>query len=101
MGMLVARPNGLFIEFGCVLGRAFWHQGFMAEALDAGASWALTQPQVVRLWAFCDTENRACARVLEKAGFSREGLLRRRAVHPNIGPAPRDCFYYAKVRRYG
>jgi ribosomal-protein-alanine N-acetyltransferase len=99
MGMLIARPNGLFLEFGYVLGRAFWHQGFMVEALSTVATWALTQPQIVRLWAFCDMENRTSARVLEKAGFSREGILRRWAVHPNISQEPRDCLYYAKTRQ--
>jgi RimJ/RimL family protein N-acetyltransferase len=36
--------------------------------------------------------------VLEKAGMTREGVLRRFGVHPNLGPTPRDCVVYAKVR---
>jgi hypothetical protein len=38
------------------------------------------------------------ARVLEKLGMSREGVLRRWLIHPNISPEPRDCYAYAKVR---
>ncbi|MBV8911854.1 MAG: GNAT family N-acetyltransferase, partial [Acetobacteraceae bacterium] len=48
--------------------------------------------------AVCDVENRASARVMEKAGLEREAILRRWLVHPNLGEAPRDCFSYAKVR---
>src|SRR5207248_6686005 len=35
---------------------------------------------------------------LEKAGFVREGLLRRWQLHPNISDEPRDCYSYARVR---
>jgi len=43
-------------------------------------------------------ENLASARVLEKAGMHREGMLRRWSVHPNVSPEPRDCLCYAIVR---
>jgi RimJ/RimL family protein N-acetyltransferase len=46
----------------------------------------------------CDVENVASARVLEKAGLAREGVLRRWSVKPNVGPGTRDAFIYAKVR---
>ncbi len=38
------------------------------------------------------------ARVLEKAGFSLEGTLRRWAVRPNISSEPRDAFIFSRVR---
>jgi ribosomal-protein-alanine N-acetyltransferase len=38
------------------------------------------------------------ARVLEKSGFIREGLLRRWLLHPSISDEPRDCYSYARVR---
>ncbi len=53
------------------------------------------------IWRFgdvCDVENVASARVMETAGLTREGVLRRWAVHPNLGDAPRDCWSFAKVR---
>jgi RimJ/RimL family protein N-acetyltransferase len=43
-------------------------------------------------------ENVASARVLEKVGMVREGVLRRYIVHPNIGPEPRDSIVYARTR---
>jgi [ribosomal protein S5]-alanine N-acetyltransferase len=85
-------------RFGYVLARRCWGQGLMPEALAAVAEWALAQPGVFRFNALCDAENLASARAMEKAGLVREGLLRRRSVHPNIGDEPRDCFLYARVR---
>ena len=83
---------------GYVLGRAHWGQGLMTEAASYVAAWALAQPPLHRVWAICDTENPASARVMEKAGMQREGLLRRWHVCPTIGPEPRDCLVYAKIR---
>ena len=83
---------------GYVLGRAHWGQGLMTEAVRYVAAWALAQPPLFRVWAFCDAGNPASTRVLEKAGLVREGLLRRWQVCPTISPEPRDCLIYAKVR---
>jgi [ribosomal protein S5]-alanine N-acetyltransferase len=83
---------------GYVLGRAHWNHGLMTEAVRYVAAWALAQPPLFRVWAVCDTANVASVRVLEKAGFAREGLLRRWFPCPTTGPEPRDCFIYAKVR---
>jgi RimJ/RimL family protein N-acetyltransferase len=83
---------------GYVLGRAYWNRGLMTEAVRYVAAWALAQPPLFRVWAVCDTENAASARVMEKAGFIREGVLRRWYPCPTIGPEPRDCLVYAKIR---
>lgn len=83
--------------FGYVLARRFWHHGFAAEALRHLVDWALVQPGMYRAWAFCDVENRASVRVMEKAGMTPEGVLRRWHVCPTLGPAPRDCVVCAKV----
>jgi len=99
LGALDLRQAGRHrLEFGYVLARASWGQGLMSEALTEIVGWALTQPTVFRIGAVCDVENIASARVMEKAGLSREGVLRRWLVHPNLGPEPRDCFGYARVR---
>src|SRR5215470_11140666 len=59
---------------------------------------ALAQPTIYRVWATCDVENEASARLLERAGMEREGVLRRWLVHPNLSEAPRDCFCYSIVK---
>jgi len=86
------------LEFGYVLARAFWGQGLMTEALTEIVRWALAQPSIFRISAVCDVENVGSARVMEKSGLVREGLLRRYLVHPGISGEPRDCFSYALVR---
>ena len=53
---------------------------------------------IFRIWAVCDLDNFASARVLEKAGMQREGVLRRYILHPNISSEPRDVYCYATVR---
>ena len=84
--------------FGYVLARSHWGQGLMAEALSYLVDWSLAQPEIFRAWAFCDAENPASARVMEKAGMIREGILRRWHTCPNIGPEPRDCIVCARVK---
>lgn len=48
--------------------------------------------------AAVDVDNVGSIRVMEKAGFQREGLLRRWLVHPNTGNTPRDCIILSKTR---
>ena len=84
--------------FGYVLARRWWGQGLMAEALGVVAHWVLAQPGVWRIGDACDVDNHASAHVMEKAGFHREGVLRRWMVLPGFGDVPRDAIVYARTR---
>jgi RimJ/RimL family protein N-acetyltransferase len=95
IGMIGFRIDGHKWELGYVLARAYWGRGYMTEALKALVEWGLQQPEIYRLWAVCDVENPASARVMEKAGMRREGILRRWSVHPTIGDEPRDSYCYS------
>jgi [ribosomal protein S5]-alanine N-acetyltransferase len=95
IGMIDLRPQGERAEIGYVLGRSFWRRGYMTEAAHAVVQWALSQAEIYRVWAVCDVDNAASAKVLEKIGMRREGILRRWIIHPNIDVAPRDCYCYA------
>jgi ribosomal-protein-alanine N-acetyltransferase len=70
----------------------------MTEALTEVADWALRQDGIWRIGGGTDVENLASARVMEKAGLTREGIFRRWIMHPNISPEPRDWVSYGKVR---
>jgi ribosomal-protein-alanine N-acetyltransferase len=110
--MVIARreqpdcPIGLFhfggtesnVSLGFGLVRQHWHRGYGREIVGAAVNWLLAQPGVWRVWAYCDVANAASARVLEQAGLSFEGTLRRYAIHPNFSPEPRDCRIHARVR---
>lgn len=98
IGMIDLRPRPEGAQFAYVLARAHWGKGYMSEALTSLVEWSLGQPGIFRASAFCDAENLASARVMEKAGMDFEGVLRRYFVHPNMSPEPRDCRIYAKVR---
>ena len=72
--------------------------GYTTEAVKGLISWALRQKDIYRVWAVCDVDNAASARVMEKSGMQREGILRRWSLHPNISPQPRDSYCYAIVK---
>ncbi|MBL9200596.1 MAG: GNAT family N-acetyltransferase [Opitutaceae bacterium] len=94
---LKLEPGGKTM-FGYALAKRCWGHGFAAEALKHLVDWSLAQPGIFRAYAYCDVENPASARVMEKAGMVREGILRRWHVAPTIGPEPRDCLVCARVR---
>ena len=98
IGMLELRIEGFRADLGYAIGREFWGHGYATEVTKSVIKWALEQENIYRVWATCDIENLASARVLEKAGMQREGILRRSIIHPNISTEPRDCFCYSMVK---
>lgn len=63
-------------EIGYELGKEYWGQGLMAEALTAILSYGFTALQLNRVQALVETENTASQKLLVKLGFQQEGLLR-------------------------
>ena len=98
VGVVEIRMGGHKVDLGYVLARVYWGRGYMPEAVQVIVEWALKQEGIYRVWAVCDVENHASARVLEKVGMQREGTLRRWMAHLNMSDEPRDCHCYAKVR---
>jgi RimJ/RimL family protein N-acetyltransferase len=81
-------------EIGYWLGEAFWGRGIVTEALLLVTDYAFMRVNLLRLFALPFADNVGSARVLEKAGYAREGLLRRSSV--KFGH-PRDQLLYARV----
>lgn len=98
VGMIGLRPNEFKADLGYVLARRLWGQGIMPEAAGAVLQLAFRDPLIWRVWATCDVDNRASARVLEKIGMTYEGTLRRNIIHPNLSLEPRDSLVYSRVR---
>lgn len=68
-------------EVGYWLGRAFWGRGIATAALQLTTAHAFAaHAELRRLWAVPFVSNLASARVLEKAGYTREGTLRQSAI---------------------
>ncbi len=63
-------------ELGYWLGRDFHGKGIMTEAVKQMCLLGFGQWDIVRIFAQSYASNQASHRVLEKAGFSQEGLLR-------------------------
>ena len=83
---------------GYVLARDAWGQGYATESLAAMLDLAFSQPAVTRVYALCDVEHRASARVMQKCGMQLEGLRPAHLVLPNLSPHPRDMLCHAKIR---
>lgn len=98
IGMIMMRVKDERATFGYAMARAHWGKGYVPEALATLVDLALAQPDIWRAEAYCDVENKSSARVMEKAGMTYEGLLRRWTRHPNVSDAPRDCLMYSKVK---
>lgn len=63
-------------ELGYWLAEPYWGLGIMTEAVKALTEYAFNQFQLIRIYAGPFSRNHASQRVLEKAGFSREGMLK-------------------------
>ncbi|WP_085785233.1 GNAT family N-acetyltransferase [Ketogulonicigenium robustum] len=98
LGMFYPQLSGHRVSYGYVLRSSAWGKGCASEVMHWLVDHALSHPSIYRAEAFCDVENPASARVMEKAGMEREGILRRYFTHPNISESPRDCIIYSKVR---
>jgi RimJ/RimL family protein N-acetyltransferase len=81
-------------EVGYWLGRSCWGRGIATEALCLITDYAFERLGLLRLFALPFEDNAASIRVLEKAGFQREGRLRSSCV--KFGQ-PRDQALYARV----
>ena len=67
-------------EIGYWLGEAMWGRGIATEALKAVTAEAFRRFDITRLYALPFADHAASVRVLEKAGYVREGHLRRSAI---------------------
>jgi ribosomal-protein-alanine N-acetyltransferase len=85
----------LSAEMGYWLSEAYWGRGLMTRAVQAASDWAFDYYGVVRLFATVFPQNVGSIRVLEKAGFEREAVLRRSAIKNGV---ILDQVLYAKVR---
>lgn len=61
---------------GYDLAPAYWNKGYATEALHAMLGYGFVQENLNRIEALVMPGNDASVRVLEKLGFTREGLLR-------------------------
>jgi ribosomal-protein-alanine N-acetyltransferase len=59
------------------IGKEFRGKGIMTKVRKEFTKYAFKRYKLRRIYALCRTHNKASARVLEKSGFKREGLLKK------------------------
>jgi RimJ/RimL family protein N-acetyltransferase len=82
IGYISIRPesgdNRCRAHIGYALAMDYWGQGIVTTALKMAVSGVFKEfPDLVRVEALVEVENKGSQRVLEKVGFLREGLLRK------------------------
>jgi ribosomal-protein-alanine N-acetyltransferase len=82
-------------EIGFWLGEEFWGRGIMTDAVRGVSQYAFSAHSLHRLYATVFEWNPASMRVLEKAGYTREALLRKSAIKDG---RVIDQVLYAKIR---
>jgi [ribosomal protein S5]-alanine N-acetyltransferase len=81
-------------EIGYWLGEPFWGRGIAPEAVRLVSQYAFDTCNVLRLFALPFADNVRSTRVLEKAGYTREAILRSSSVKSGV---PRDQALYALI----
>ncbi len=81
-------------ELGYWLGEEFWGRGIVSQAVALYTDFVMKEFKLLRVFAEPYDHNPASVRILEKAGFEFEGILRKNAVKDGV---VRDMLMYAKV----
>ena len=81
-------------ELAYDLAPACWGRGLASACVRAIVPWGFAARGYVRVQATVLDGNAASIRVLEKAGFAREGLLR---AYRHVRGLPRDFWMYARL----
>ena len=83
------------VEIGYCIGKEYWHQGYMTEALTEVIRFFMEKTGAGRVWGEHDINNPNSGKVMEKSGMEYEGTLRRSGRN-NTGIC--DLAVYAKVK---
>lgn len=67
-------------ELGYYIAEEYWGKGIMTEAVRQICEYVFNNSDIIRIYAEPFAHNTASCRVLEKAGFQFEGVLRNNAV---------------------
>lgn len=79
------------------LGEAYWNRGIMTDVLSTLSEYIFTSKDIIRLYATPYEYNPASMRVLEKAGFTKVGIMRK-AIYKNHRFL--DLHYYELLKTF-
>ena len=89
-------PDGHQATFGLWLAPESRGRGVGARSLRLVSDWTFATTAAIRLDAFIMVGNEASNRMVERAGFQREGVLRAWDLHHDRVPV--DCVVYSRIR---
>jgi RimJ/RimL family protein N-acetyltransferase len=89
-------PDGHQATFGLWLAPEARGRGVGTRALRLLADWTFATTAVIRIDSFIMVGNEPSERMVERAGFQREGVLRAWDIHHDGVPV--DCVVYSRLR---
>lgn len=89
------------VELGYVLGRQYWKQGLMREALEAVCAHAFSAMAIRRMEAEVNPMNHGSNALLQRVGFTLEGTMRQRWVAKGVAYDTNFYGYLAEDWRSG
>jgi len=91
----IENMDGFKGEIGYWLAKKYWNKGIVTQAAGIMAKIGFKKLKLKRIYANIHHNNKSSARVLEKNGFLKEGLLKKAGLKKG---KVFDVFMYAKVK---
>jgi len=82
-------------EIGYWLGESYWNRGIMTEVVKEMIDYSFSNFPIKKLYASIFDFNKASQKVLEKAGFEKEAILKQSAIKNN---RIIDLHYYGLIK---
>jgi len=95
IGMFI-KESDYQAEIGYCIGRSWWGNGYISEALKAVVDYMFTNTDIERIEAYHAVENPASGKVMANAGMAHEGFVRHKYKNHN---GFHDCNLYGIVRK--
>lgn len=87
--------SNTYCEMGYFIKREYWNQGINTKCIKSVAKFVINSMGFERIEAFANVKNHASNRSLEKAGFHKEGCLRKRSY---LGKQFHDVNVWSLIR---
>ncbi len=88
--------HSLTAELGYYIGETFWNKGIATYAVKKACDFVFENSDIIRIYAEPFSRNTASCKVLEKANFELEGIMRANAVKCGV---VEDMKLYALIKK--
>ena len=95
VGVMITAEYDFKAEFGYCIGRRWWGQGYVTEAVKAVIDYMFCNTDIARIEAYHSVDNPASGKVMAKAGMRHEGFAHHKYKNRD---GFQDCDLYGIVR---